>query len=201
MHRTSLLTALVLLVSLPSMPLHAEPKKPNREREMIVRLQQNLQKSEQEKAALQQQKAAVDEQLKAADDKVLTLGKTAHRAAGLDRRVATLERDAAALRERLAEAEKQAAGLDAAKKSAEAENSRLRSQLARLEKDADASEAKNVQLYKYSLELLELYRHKGGFTSLAQAEPFTGLKRVEIDNLIEEYRDKLDAQKSERPAR
>ncbi len=34
---------------------------------------------------------------------------------------------------------------------------------------------------------------------LAQKEPFTGLKRVEVENLLEEYRDKLDEQKLIKP--
>ena len=52
--------------------------------------------------------------------------------------------------------------------------------------------AKNVQLYQVNRELLQQYEGKGVMASLLQKEPLTGLKQVEIENLVEEYRDKID---------
>ena len=73
----------------------------------------------------------------------------------------------------------------------------MQTQLGKLNKDLAASEAKNLQLYKYSVELMDRYKNKGVWSGVAQMEPFTGLKRVEIENLLDEYRDKLEAQKAE----
>jgi hypothetical protein len=39
------------------------------------------------------------------------------------------------------------------------------------------------------------YRDKGPFEALRQADPVTGLTQAGIDNVLEEYRDKLDSQK------
>jgi chromosome segregation ATPase len=189
--------ALMLLAALLSMPAVAENKKPNPEREQIRRLQQAQQKTEQEKASLQQEKAAVEEQLKASGEKIEVLQKSVQRAASLARQVSVLEQEKTALGTRLGESEKRVAQLAEAQQKAQTENARLTSLLARQGKELAANEAKNVQLYKHAVELLDRYEKKGMWASLAQAEPLTGLKRVEMENLLEEYRDKLDTQKVE----
>jgi predicted site-specific integrase-resolvase len=52
---------------------------------------------------------------------------------------------------------------------------------------------KNVQLAGIATEALDRYEKKGCFGALAQAEPFTGLKRAEVENAVEEYRQRIDA--------
>jgi chromosome segregation ATPase len=64
----------------------------------------------------------------------------------------------------------------------------------------DACEEKNLALYQVSNELLERYRNKGVLAALKQAEPFTGIAKVRMENLWQEYRDKLDTQKVEKAA-
>jgi hypothetical protein len=44
-------------------------------------------------------------------------------------------------------------------------------------------------------QLLERYEKKGCMSSLLEQEPFTQIKRVELENLVEDYRDRLDAAK------
>jgi hypothetical protein len=41
-----------------------------------------------------------------------------------------------------------------------------------------------------------MYEKKSCFDSSLQREPFTGLKRVEIENAIEDMREKLDSSRS-----
>jgi len=204
MRRTRFFTLIVLLASLPPLPANAENKKPDPQREQIRRLQQVQRKTEQEKATLQLEKSAVEEQLKASTEKALDFEKSARRSASLAKQktaqIATLEEQMSELKARLAESEKRnAQGAESQQKSL-AEISRLQTQLANLNKELAASEAKNLQLYKYSIELMDRYKNKGVWSGVAQMEPFTGLKRVEIENLLDEYRDKLDAQKVESTA-
>jgi hypothetical protein len=40
--------------------------------------------------------------------------------------------------------------------------------------------------------MMAKYRDKTCQDALAQAEPFTGLKRVEVENLLETWRDRAD---------
>lgn len=50
----------------------------------------------------------------------------------------------------------------------------------------------NKKLYAINEELLRRYKNKG-FTDVAeQKEPFTGMKQVEIENLVQDYQYRLD---------
>ncbi|MFO1436125.1 MAG: hypothetical protein U1F34_07180 [Gammaproteobacteria bacterium] len=62
----------------------------------------------------------------------------------------------------------------------------------KLRKDA---ETKNQKLYDYNVELMHIYAAKTCSDSLLQREPFTGIKQVEVENILEEYSYKLDQQK------
>jgi hypothetical protein len=48
-----------------------------------------------------------------------------------------------------------------------------------------------VQLLELNGELLGRYRAKSCGDTLAEAEPFTGIGRARLENLIEEYRDRM----------
>ncbi len=61
--------------------------------------------------------------------------------------------------------------------------------------DVRICEKKNTDLYRISTELLEKYHSKGVFTALLEAEPFTQIEKVKVENLMQEYRDKTDAAK------
>lgn len=50
----------------------------------------------------------------------------------------------------------------------------------------------NRKLYDINRELLGQYEEKGVWGALTQAEPFTGLKQVEIENLVDDYQYRLD---------
>lgn len=81
-------------------------------------------------------------------------------------------------------------------------NSRINVQrdiLARQVQLIQACEDKNTALYKVGTELLGRYRGKGVMDALKQAEPFTQIERVKVENLWQEYHDKLDSAKVERP--
>lgn len=50
----------------------------------------------------------------------------------------------------------------------------------------------NRRLLDINRELLAQYENKGVFDAVRQKEPFTGIKEVEIENLVQDYRYKLD---------
>ena len=54
---------------------------------------------------------------------------------------------------------------------------------------------KNVMLYRHGRDLIEQCRDRSATDAVLRLEPFTGIKKVAIENLLEEYRDKLDAGK------
>ena len=63
-----------------------------------------------------------------------------------------------------------------------------------------ACEAKNEELYKLGMEMLDLYDHKTFFGDLAAHEPITQLKRVEYENIRQDYEDKLRANELVQPS-
>lgn len=62
-----------------------------------------------------------------------------------------------------------------------------------------ACEAKNVALYEANQELMAAYENKDALDALLQRERFTGLKQVQVENLLQEYRFKVEDQSYERP--
>jgi chromosome segregation ATPase len=71
------------------------------------------------------------------------------------------------------------------------EGAELTARLAQAESELADSERKNLQLYQANVELTEMYRNKGVWAAMLQREP-TGLKNVEIENVLQEYRLKLE---------
>lgn len=64
-------------------------------------------------------------------------------------------------------------------------------------RDTDAAlatcQAHNGELVSVADDLLAAYQNKGVFDVLGEGEPFTGIGRVRLENLLETYRDKVDA--------
>ncbi len=74
----------------------------------------------------------------------------------------------------------------------EQDRNEARTQLKTRDLEVKTCAQRNVQLADLANEALDRYEHKGIWTSLSQAEPITGLKRTEIQNLVDEYRAKVD---------
>jgi len=73
----------------------------------------------------------------------------------------------------------------------EAERARLASENQALDQRAASCETKNAALFMVGGEILDRYAGVGPGDSLAVREPFIGVKRVELQNLVQDYRDKL----------
>jgi len=50
----------------------------------------------------------------------------------------------------------------------------------------------NEKLYTINREILSQYEEKGVWDSVTQAEPFSGLTQVQIENLVDDYQYRLD---------
>ncbi len=53
-------------------------------------------------------------------------------------------------------------------------------------------EDKNARMVQINRELLRHYEKKGPLDAMLQREPLTQLKRVEVENIAQEYQDKID---------
>lgn len=186
-----------------------EDKKAGREREMLRRAQQALKQGEEQRAALQAEKSALEEKLKAASAKADKLADAEQKLAAAQRRAGGLEAElsrsrsaGADLEKKLAEAGARFARLSQehteALRTIASRDSQVKLQqgtLTQVRGEIAACEDKNAKLYGFGTELIGRYRDKSPFEAIRQAEPLTGLKQAQMDNLMEEYRDKLDAQR------
>lgn len=69
--------------------------------------------------------------------------------------------------------------------------------LAAREQELKACGDHNRALYDLNREVLERFEHQGVWSSLAAKEPFTRLKRTQLENLADAYRDRAEEQRIE----
>ena len=77
---------------------------------------------------------------------------------------------------------------------------RFEAALTALREQNRVAEQKNTELYKLGQELLSLYENKKLFDVMGAGEPVTKLKRVEYENVMQDYQDRLRASRIVRPA-
>ena len=127
----------------------------------------------------------------------------------LEREIQAVQAERDALKTKLAETEKQLADSQAQQRATaqtlaqiESAKKQSESQLTGIRQDLQQCRTHNIKLYGLGREMMDKYRDKTCQDALAQAEPFTGLKKVEVENLLETWRDQLDREKldaSKRP--
>lgn len=170
----------------------ADNKKADPNKEQVKRLQQAQRKLEQEKVLLAQEKANVEAERDAARKKAEGEGM---RAAGLSREVRDLRKAREDLAVRLSDTETELVKSREQLRQLESEGKRLQGTLTG-EKQAHAScVARNREMHQAGMDLVEKYRAKTCSDGVLQHEPFTGLKRVEIENTAEDMKDRLDSHK------
>jgi prefoldin subunit 5 len=76
----------------------------------------------------------------------------------------------------------------------ETQNTSARQTLVEKERALNVCIDRNVALYKLNDEVLTRLDGDGMFSRLGRAEPFTQIKRVQLENLIDEYKDRADQQ-------
>ena len=79
----------------------------------------------------------------------------------------------------------------------EQQRATLTANIVQKSKVIDACVSKNAKLYDYSLELVKLYENPSRYKQLVLTEPFSQIKRVELENILQDYNDKIDEQKAE----
>lgn len=74
----------------------------------------------------------------------------------------------------------------------ESEKNLLQETVAGQAQQIETCESHNVKLLQVNHDLLGQYQNKGLFDAMLQREPLTQLKRVEIENIVQEYQDRID---------
>ena len=197
-----------LIFTLTSAPAWAANE--SREKQMLRRIQQQMQQIDQARTLAESEKAAALADKDTAErelEKIRSGVATSTRQLATERaartRIETEQKAAQSennvLKTRLADIEKQLAASAAlqrvtAQTLAEVESAKKRTEgeLSGKANKLQVCQAHNGQLYAVGREMMQKYRDKSCQDALAQAEPFTGLKKVEVENLLEIWRDRLD---------
>jgi chromosome segregation ATPase len=194
------LVALVVLAVIPARPVWAaDDQAAARAHEMLRRTQEALRQAQSDNAVLTQAKSDLDARLKEATRQLDATRSGLSAAQGSLHSVQTRQADLqgkfddasarlATTSTRLSETAKALAAL-------EAELAGTRQKLEQSQAANASCEDKNGKLYTYGQEVLDRYQHKGVWAALRQQEPVFGLKQVEIENVVQEYKLKMAAEK------
>ncbi|HWU57007.1 MAG TPA: hypothetical protein VN175_15965, partial [Rhizomicrobium sp.] len=82
----------------------------------------------------------------------------------------------------------------------DADAKRMEAALTALRQQNRLTEEKNAKLYQLGRELLDRYENKSVLDVVGTAEPVTKLKRVEYENVVQDYEDKLRDSRVSHPA-
>jgi chromosome segregation ATPase len=193
-----------LVASLGSVGLAADIS-PNeaRLRESVKGLMVQLRTIQAERDTLDAAKNEHEQKAKELGEKLAALTKAS------DTEREGLERTVSGLRGKVAELEKENGGLKAdlaqavgvgnqtadRLKKKEADGLKLGERIVDLERKVSEGERKNLELHRLGKEILERYEKFGLGTALTAREPFVGTTRVRLQNLVQEYSDKLSEQR------
>lgn len=191
----------LLLWSLVAFPLHAQEKSSPeiRMREALRNTMLQLRNLQAEKDDLTVQKDHAEGESKALDGQVKALVKrAAEDKETLDSVKAKLAEEEARTRQLSLELEKwkdvcnQATNLA---KTKEADRAVLAEKVILLERMTVDQKSRNAAMFKIGTEILHRYENFGLGTAITAREPFVGTTRVKLENLVQEYSDKLSEQR------
>jgi cell division protein FtsB len=83
-------------------------------------------------------------------------------------------------------------------KGVESDRSQLQQEASQTKADLSRCVERNAQLYQVDTEVLDRYEHQSAFSYMARGEPFTRLKRTQVENFAEEYRERAQELKMRR---
>lgn len=198
--------AVVFLIAVsysgPAMATATATKDQKRERQALRRMQQQLTEIQQQKSAVDQEKTVLEDALKKTQNEIdvhkRSTASAAAKAHLLEKEIETANSEKAELRARLDEAAKQNQAVSTQRDQLEQDLKTTASVLAKENEQRKLCETNNAALYGIGRELVDWYGRKGAFHAILEAEPFTRMKSVEMENLLENYREKLEGQRLER---
>ncbi len=185
----------------PAFTASKDPQDRKKERQALHRMQQQLSEIQQQKSAVDQEKMVLEEVLKKTrsetESQKRATTSAAARISRLEKEIELANNEKTDLRARLAEAGKQNEDLSGRRKQLEQDLKSITISLAKQNEQRQLCEKNNGELYRIGRELVDWYSGKGAFNAILEAEPFTRIKSVEMENLLENYRDKLEGQRLE----
>jgi len=219
-HRTMfkfvfLITAsLVISIACYGTSFAADKDKDKAGRRAALMMQKMKQDMEAEKASMQAQfdaeKKSYEDKLKAKDE---ALAKSEKKLASAKRKIVNLQSDITKLnlakaavedklkqtqltlettQKSLADLKVQYAQAQSDLKFNDNQRKTLTSNLAKANKSVDECQVKNTKLHQFGTELINIYDNPSTYEAAMRKEQFFQLKRVELENILQDYQDKVD---------
>jgi chromosome segregation ATPase len=187
--------AATMLLSSLSLSASAADAEKDAKRE-VRKVQAQLSLAQKEKAEVIKEKEALAEQLSLLKKR---LGEKEAKGAALEKKAGGQLKQVDELTEKYQDSEKNLQQMASLYSDLNSSQQKLQDEKERdhnkLEASVQVCEKKNAQLYEVSEDLMQQYKSTGLFSSLWRVEPVTQIKSVEMQNLLQEYRDKADAAK------
>lgn len=177
---------IALLIGMPALAAPEGAARDAAAQQALAKAQQMLKSLSAERDSLKAENAKLNARLNAELDEMKTrLSETKSSASAAATRAAS---ESANLRETVAATETRAKELAATLQDTE---TRLTSRLATRDKELSVCTADNQKLGALSKELLSRYADKGMWDAMLVREPLTQIKRVELENLVQQYDDRI----------
>jgi chromosome segregation ATPase len=210
------LALVALFASASALGQQPDDRKAARERELARRAQAQVQKLEGEKSQLQTENTQLQKDKGELEQKLKSAGQLRRQVDEARRREQATEKELADLKDRLAKAEARVAEqqarietLTGAVAAGKAEAAKLTESLAETTRERDRRgnlaeeraraievlEEKNLALYGLAMDMADRYQRKGVWAAITQKEPVTGIQDVRMQAVLQEYRDKVQAQR------
>ena len=192
----------------------AAEKKDKSARRAALMMQKMKQDMEAEKAALQAQfdtqKKELEDKIKNKDEELVNHDKRLTSAAGENKNLeseikkvnsekATLQTKQQQTQAQLETTQKNLADLKVQHQQAQTDlkfndNQRktLSTNLAQTTKSVNECEEKNIKLHRFGTELIQIYDKPSSYDAVMRKEQFFQLKRIELENILQNKQDKLD---------
>ena len=185
--------ALCLLLLVPGVSRADDAKVKETLRELALRLRT----AETEQASLQAEKAQLEQDKKALADKNDLAAKQAEAdkvtITNLTAKAAEQEAAITQTKDALAKWKAAYEQLNAAAQKLKTERDKAAGEDIIAERAVADREAKNRELYRLANEILTRYEKFGLGDALAAREPFVGITRTKLENLVQDYSDKIAA--------
>jgi hypothetical protein len=195
---------LVLLLTLPAGLLKAENAQPsaaeNKLRESLRNTLLQLRTSENDKAVAQAALAEEQDKTKTLTEQVekITKDRAAEKTAAdkvandLQSKVDDRDKLVAELKDALQKSQLDNKRVTDIANTKEAQRAKLEDQTNQLNRRVAEQQTKNANMFKIANEILQRYEKFGLGDALTAREPFTGITRVKLQSLFEEYQDKIN---------
>lgn len=158
-------------------------------KDLTRRLQQKISALEQENSQLVQEKSQLEGQLNHAKQSIELANR---KGSSLDKALKVAESDKAELAEKLVKTEQKLAETAETLRLIQETKNQLDANLSTRNQELSACTTKNESLHRLGVELIKQYQEKSCLSSVLQKEPLTQLKSAEVENMVDEYREKLD---------